>query len=97
MLLFGPIGTSSSSSQFRVKYPNTRLNDPSGFSSHPSYAGTTFWPVRTTWALVGENPVKTTATKPSTPHASPSGREGLMPAFTMLALPHLHQPSQRPA
>src|SRR5206468_8052379 len=97
MLLFGPIGTSSSSSQFRLKYPNTRLNDPSGFSSHPSYAGTTFWPVRTTWALVGENPAKTTATTASTPHASASGRESLMPAFTMFDLPQLPQPTERPA
>src|SRR5438445_5327188 len=94
MLLFGPIGTSSSSSQFRLKYPNTRLNDPSGFSSHPSYAGTTFWPVRTTWALVGENPAKTTAATASTPHASASGRESPMPAFTMFDLPELPQPTE---
>src|SRR5438874_9597391 len=96
MLLFGPIGTSSSSSQFRLKYPNTRLNDPSGFSSHPSYAGTTFWPVRTTWALVGENPARTTATTASTPHASARGRESLMPALTMFDLPQLlNQPNDR--
>src|SRR5882672_3859360 len=97
MLLFDPIGTSSSSSQFRLKYPNTRLNDPSGFSSHPSYAGTTFWPVRTTWALAGENLTETTATTASTAHASASGRESPMPAFTMFDLPELPEPTQPPA
>src|SRR5262245_35247535 len=39
MLLFGPTGTSNSSSQFRLKYAKTRLKVPSGFSSQPSYTG----------------------------------------------------------
>src|SRR5438067_662380 len=34
-------------------YPNTMLNEPSGFRSHPSKTGTTSWPVaKCVWACV---------------------------------------------
>src|SRR5262245_50010610 len=87
MLLFGPIGTSISSSQFRLKYPNTRVNDPSAFCSQPSYAGEIFSPDGTTWALVRESPARATASRTATtPNATASGCESLVAAFTMFEL-----------
>ena len=40
-LLSGPGGIASSSFQFRLKYPKTRSNVPSGFRIQPSKYGTT--------------------------------------------------------
>src|SRR5215204_6233783 len=44
-MLSGPAGITRSSSQFRLKYPNTRSKVPSAFRIHPSKYGTTFWPL----------------------------------------------------
>src|SRR5262245_10737267 len=55
MALFGPTGTSISSSQFRLKYPKTRLNEPSLLGSHPSKAGAMVRPVVRICAFVGTN------------------------------------------
>src|SRR5436309_15803594 len=43
--LFGPIGISTSSSQFRFKYPNTMLTPPLGVRIQPSYTGATSCPL----------------------------------------------------
>src|SRR5262245_41779926 len=44
MVLSGPTGITTSSSQLRLKYPKTRSNEPSPFRIQPSKYGTTFWP-----------------------------------------------------
>src|SRR5439155_3724856 len=43
--LSAPAGTASSSSQLRLKYPNTRSKLPSLLRIHPSKYGTTSWPL----------------------------------------------------
>jgi hypothetical protein len=91
-VLSGPIGTTSSSSQFLFMYPNKKLNDPSGFSSHPSYAGDAFWPLEyvSDWAPPCW-PIRRTASATSRSLACPALRpdDGTGDSLiSMVAIPH---------
>src|SRR5689334_15673240 len=78
----GPVGMSISSSQFRLKYPKTRLNVPSAFCSQPSNTGTTSCPVEMTCALARGNAANATRTL----HAAKRRSEVAIRDLTVLLL-----------